>query len=216
LLAYVFGRFQKAFEVRYTSFYEHQAEVASDLYSMVYKISSEFKQWLALKEEVDGSSSNEELLNKQKSSIEAEIEKFRKCYTEQDLWISSELWNKLDKLHRELDEQWLSVELPTRGSSVKEDIENWIESRFPEIRSELRAEFHKALEIDNMNLPEGEAVITGGVRILIGLAGTVSFGLGVGVLFAYLLGNWVGLLAGTLMGLGTGLIAEYVRPSRRQ
>ena len=104
MLAYVFGRLQKAFEVRYTSFYENQAEVASDLYSVVYAISNEFKQWLALKEEDDGSKAAEERLGQQRSVIEEKIEKFRKGYTERDLWISREFWNELDELHQELDE----------------------------------------------------------------------------------------------------------------
>jgi hypothetical protein len=201
LLAYVFGRLQKAFEVRYTSFYEHQAEVASDLYTQVYTISNEFKQWLALKEKDDGSEDAENRLSQQRSTIEEAIEKFRKCYAEQDLWISRDLWNNLDTLHKELDEKWLAVELPTRGGSEKEEVENWIESRFPIIRSELRAEFHRALEIEYMNLSQGEAVIQGPLRILVGLVGTICFGLGVGALLAYLLDNRVGLLAGFLMGL---------------
>lgn len=215
LLAYVFGRLQKAFEVRYTSFYERQAEVTSELYSLVYTISKEFKTWLSLQEGDDGSASTSEQLNKQKSAIEEAIKKFRSCYIEHDLWISKETWDKLDNLHKELDEQWLSVELPTRGSDEKEEIESWIETRFPRIRDDLRSEFHKALKVEDIQSSESKALIRGLWHVAIGLLGTLSLGLGAGILLSYSLDNYrVGISTGLLVGLGIGLILEYARPTK--
>lgn len=214
LLAYVFGRLQKSFEVRYTTYYERQADILGDLYSLMHNISKGFVTYLA---GLEGNDRDEEQLAGQRNTIAEEIEKFRRCYTENDVWISRDTRKELDGLYGELDKQWLSVELPTRGSDVKDNIEGWIETRFPQVRDDLRSQFHKALSIkDDRQSSKGEDVLQGNWRIFVGVFGTTSVGFGVGMIISHLLDNFtVGLVSGSFIGLGVGLLLEYLKPSKK-
>lgn len=218
LLAYIFGRLQKSYEVRYAQLFERRAKVVGELYSLVYVISEKFRDWLSTKEKNDGSQDAVDRLSEQSSAIERELEKLRKYRTENDIWISSETWEKLVELQQQLDSGWLSVELPTREDNPAEEAQKWVENKFPSIREDLKLEFHRVLGVEDIQgQTNRKPVIQGWCRVLLGIAGTTLIGIGVGIILSVLLNNCTaGLISGLTIGVGAGLLFEYVSPSKKQ
>lgn len=218
LLAYIFGRLQKSYEVRYAQLFERRAEIVGELYSLIYVISEKFREWLSTKEKDDGSQDTVDRLSEQSSAIALELEKLRKYRTENDIWISSETWEKLVELQQQLDEGWLSIELPTRKDNTAEEAQEWVEKKFPYIREDLKLEFHRVLGVEDIQEPpDREPIIKGWWRVVLGIVSTTLVGSGVGVVLSVLLDNWLaGLLSGLTIGAGAGLLLEYISPSKKQ
>jgi len=206
VLAYIFGRVQKEHEVRFTRLYERRAEVIAALYTLLHDISEGFRTW-AHYDRIPGEANER---NKAFRSVRSDLDKFRRCYLEKDIWISEGTRKKLDQLYGGVNEVW-------NQSAIEEARRKGIRTYLPRVntlREELKAEFRSVLGVmdsgDEMN------VVSGRLRVIFGLTGPSLIGLGVGGLIHLLRGDtaWI-LLWSSLVGLGIGLLLEFVRPTKK-
>src|SRR5215217_674613 len=178
VLAYVFGRLQKEYEVRFTRLHERQAEVVAELYQLHHQTLADYRRWDRHNELGDYRSRN--IAHR---SAGKKLNRFSVLYEEQDILISPWLWLRLHNFYRGArkalsDSAMFNVE---RKAPTGKGIHTFLRtSEFSNLAEELKAEYEEVLGISGSRSRTGRGVLLPPMlRLVGGLVGAALIGLGV-------------------------------------